>query len=68
MSFNWNSFGTLCFLPDKGVKGMEQFINIDVVTTCLKYGTYAIVCGTFLTILFELVVYGIIKAFNLLKL
>uniref|UniRef100_A0AAU8AXT4 Uncharacterized protein n=1 Tax=Dulem virus 66 TaxID=3145777 RepID=A0AAU8AXT4_9VIRU len=47
---------------------MEHFFNVDVVTICLKYGTYAIAWGVILVILFELLVYGIIKAFHLLKL
>ena len=42
--------------------------NVDVVTTLFEYGTYAIICGCVTVIIFELVVYGIIKAFNLLKL
>ena len=43
-------------------------LNVDVVSTFFEYGTYAIICGCVTVIIFELVVYGIIKAFNLLKL
>lgn len=42
--------------------------NVDAVTILFEYGTYAIICGCVTVILFELIVFAIIKAFNLLKL
>lgn len=43
-------------------------INVNAVSLFLEYGVYAIVSGVILTIFFELLVLGIMKAFRLLKL
>lgn len=45
-----------------------EYINIDLLVDFLKWGTFAIGWGLVVIMPLELLVFGIIKAFRLLKL
>lgn len=45
-----------------------EYVNIELLTEFLKWGSFAIGCGIFLIVPLEFMLWGVVKVFRLIKL